>query len=290
MSHFISPQNKLSGHIMNTKQHGFSLIEFMVASAISMIVLLAAGSTYFTTTKLKQETQNKVSTQQDLRNAGDLIRRDLRQAGDFGCLAAPDSPTIQSLFGSAFNNKTYISTTIPGGFPTDIAITGNPLVIIYGDKTAQSNPKCGDPTTADHVAAIAYVVGKTPMDTNDNLYRLVRDRSIVGSVGWTSAQMIAENVKAMSNQFQYIDTSPAAPKCPVKVADTTPNPVKMQLTGLSNLDTSQPNLPVLAETKFIVSIPDPTSSTIGATKDYEYAMKTMIQQGNICLKETLQGS
>lgn len=81
-------------------QGGFSLIEFLVASAISMIVLIAAGSTYFTTQQLNRVAGERLNTQQDLRNAANLIVRDARQAGNFGCANLADLNTRVSVKGA----------------------------------------------------------------------------------------------------------------------------------------------------------------------------------------------
>lgn len=71
---------------MKNKQHGFSLIEFLVASGIAVIVILAAGSTYFTTMKLNRTATDRLQVQQDLRSVANMIARDARQAGTFGCV------------------------------------------------------------------------------------------------------------------------------------------------------------------------------------------------------------
>lgn len=67
------------------RMKGFSLIEFLVASALSMIVLLAVTSTYFTARGLNTAAGQRLSVQQDLRNASAQIVRDARMAGSFGC-------------------------------------------------------------------------------------------------------------------------------------------------------------------------------------------------------------
>lgn len=64
---------------------GFTLIEFLVASILAMIVIVAAGSTYFMTRKLSDEAQKRLTIQQNLRNATTQIMRDARMAGSFGC-------------------------------------------------------------------------------------------------------------------------------------------------------------------------------------------------------------
>lgn len=64
---------------------GFTIIEFLVVGMLSMIVLMAVGSSYFTSRKLNDAANERLSAQQDLRNAATLIVRDARMAGGFGC-------------------------------------------------------------------------------------------------------------------------------------------------------------------------------------------------------------
>lgn len=64
---------------------GFTIIEFLVAGMLSMIVLMAVGSSYFTSRKLNDVANERLAIQQDLRNAATLIVRDARMAGSFGC-------------------------------------------------------------------------------------------------------------------------------------------------------------------------------------------------------------
>ena len=64
---------------------GFSLIEFLVASVLSMIVLIAIGSGYFAARKINDVALGRLGVQQDMRNAANLIVRDARMAGSFGC-------------------------------------------------------------------------------------------------------------------------------------------------------------------------------------------------------------
>ncbi|MBH2106455.1 PilW family protein [Neisseria meningitidis] len=64
---------------------GFTIVEFLVAGLLSMIVLMAVGSSYFTSRKLNDAANERLAEQQDLRNAATLIVRDARMAGSFGC-------------------------------------------------------------------------------------------------------------------------------------------------------------------------------------------------------------
>ena len=71
--------------VLPKKITGFTLIELLVASALSIIVLIAAGSGFVTTQKLSQVAKGRLQVQNDLRNATNMIVRDARMAGSFGC-------------------------------------------------------------------------------------------------------------------------------------------------------------------------------------------------------------
>lgn len=67
------------------QQYGFTLIEFMVAAILGLIVLLAIGGAYVSTQKVNEVATSRVVRQQELRMANNLIIRDARMAGSFGC-------------------------------------------------------------------------------------------------------------------------------------------------------------------------------------------------------------
>ena len=95
--------NKNRPHIpVKTGIQGFSLIEFLVASALSMIVLLAVSSSYFTARSLNTAATARLNVQQDLRNASNQIVRDARMAGNFGCfnMSAYDAQAVIADSGS----------------------------------------------------------------------------------------------------------------------------------------------------------------------------------------------
>ncbi|WP_107860851.1 PilW family protein [Neisseria weaveri] len=68
-----------------TAMSGFSLIEFLIASALSVIVLIAVGTGYLSSRKLNDGTNSRLAVQQDLRHASNMIVRDAHMAGLFGC-------------------------------------------------------------------------------------------------------------------------------------------------------------------------------------------------------------
>ena len=69
----------------NSKQQGFTLVEFMVASVLGLVVIAGAGSLYSYTKRLNDVGMARVTTLQDLRTAATLITQDSRSAGVFGC-------------------------------------------------------------------------------------------------------------------------------------------------------------------------------------------------------------
>lgn len=84
---------RLLNHIPNkTAIRGFSILEFLVASLLSMIVLMAVSSTYFTARGLNKSANTRIGIQQDLRNTANMIVRDARMAGNFGCFNMSNSP------------------------------------------------------------------------------------------------------------------------------------------------------------------------------------------------------
>ena len=74
----------LEGSQIN-RQYGFTLIEFMVAAILGLIVLLAIGGAYVATQKVNEVATSRVIRQQELRMANNLLIRDARMAGSFGC-------------------------------------------------------------------------------------------------------------------------------------------------------------------------------------------------------------
>jgi len=57
-----------------------------------MIVLMAVSSTYFTARGLNKSANTRIGIQQDLRNAANMIVRDARMAGNFGCFNMSNFP------------------------------------------------------------------------------------------------------------------------------------------------------------------------------------------------------
>ncbi|HGG9568293.1 TPA: PilW family protein [Neisseria meningitidis] len=86
---------------------GFTIVEFLVAGLLSMIVLMAVGSSYFTSRKLNDAANERLSAQQDLRNAATLIVRDARMAGGFGCFNMSEHTTTDVVSDTTQQNSPF---------------------------------------------------------------------------------------------------------------------------------------------------------------------------------------
>ncbi|EMT1246080.1 PilW family protein [Neisseria gonorrhoeae] len=89
---------------------GFTIVEFLVAGLLSVIVLIAVVSSYFTSRKLNDAANERLAEQQDLRNAATLIVRDARMAGSFGCFNMSEhiSEHIKDVVVSDVAQKNYL--------------------------------------------------------------------------------------------------------------------------------------------------------------------------------------
>ncbi|EMS2241373.1 PilW family protein [Neisseria gonorrhoeae] len=86
---------------------GFTIVEFLVAGLLSIIVLIAVVSSYFTSRKLNDVANERLAEQQDLRNAATLIVRDARMAGSFGCFNMSEHIGNDVVFNVAQKNALF---------------------------------------------------------------------------------------------------------------------------------------------------------------------------------------
>ncbi|KLS05237.1 pilus assembly protein PilW [Neisseria gonorrhoeae ATL_2011_01_08] len=86
---------------------GFTIVEFLVAGLLSIIVLIAVVSSYFTSRKLNDAANERLAIQQDLRNAATLIVRDARMAGSFGCFNMFEHTEKDVVFDVAQKNRPF---------------------------------------------------------------------------------------------------------------------------------------------------------------------------------------
>lgn len=142
---------------------GFTIIEFLVAGMLSMIVLMAVGSSYFTSRKLNDAANERLSAQQDLRNAATLIVRDARMAGGFGCFNMSEHPATDVVSDVAQENHSFslkrngIDKLIPIAESSNIGYPGftqrlNALIFQYGIDDVNAS---ADTTVVSSCAKIA---------------------------------------------------------------------------------------------------------------------------------------
>lgn len=182
---------------------GFTLIEFLVASMLAMIVILAASGTYLITRKLNSTTQERISTQQDIRNASVQMARDARMAGSFGCFSTGDNDVLPpSGGGKAFDIQAKnasvkdivkLDSSSKDGYGVRLigkanlsTLSGlsNPsdgLLFIYGQSatSALANDSNGLTNTTGAADVNALVLGslKTSViqDKSDSLYQTLKN-------------------------------------------------------------------------------------------------------------------
>ncbi|HGP0386700.1 TPA: PilW family protein [Neisseria meningitidis] len=142
---------------------GFTIIEFLVAGLLSMIVLMAVGSSYFTSRKLNDAANERLAIQQDLRNAATLIVRDARMAGGFGCFNMSEHPATDVVSDVAQKNRSFslkrngIDKLIPIAESSNIGYPGftqrlNALIFQYGIDDVNAS---ADTTVVSSCAKIA---------------------------------------------------------------------------------------------------------------------------------------
>ncbi|HGO8311835.1 TPA: PilW family protein [Neisseria meningitidis] len=142
---------------------GFTIVEFLVAGLLSMIVLMAVGSSYFTSRKLNDAANERLAAQQDLRNAATLIVRDARMAGGFGCFNMSEHPATDVISDTTQQNSPFslkrngIDKLIPIAESSNIGYQGftqrlNALVFQYGIDDVNAS---ADTTVVSSCAKIA---------------------------------------------------------------------------------------------------------------------------------------
>ena len=145
--------------VLPKKITGFTLIELLVASALSIIVLIAAGSGFVTTQKLSQVAKGRLQVQNDLRNATNMIVRDARMAGSFGCF---------NLAKMAANNQAKLKDHGTGNVLsfTDFTInTSSPKVLLFtygiGSSSGYTGSKDSFSVQIEKGGELAELAGQT---------------------------------------------------------------------------------------------------------------------------------
>ena len=138
--------------VLPKKITGFTLIELLVASALSIIVLIAAGSGFVTTQKLSQVAKGRLQVQNDLRNATNMIVRDARMAGSFGCF---------NLAKTATNDQTKLKDHGAANVLGALEYNNQNQGVKYLDGTALSLPGFTVSTSSSKVLLFTYGIGSS---------------------------------------------------------------------------------------------------------------------------------
>lgn len=270
-------RNNLNSLQLFKKQSGFSLIELMVASIISIIVLLAASSTFFSTYRLKEQVKSRVEYEQDVRNAANLLRSDARQLGNFSCMQPPTANDLNGIFSGSFsatpaNGSQYLSTV----FSTDVGVTqtngSQPLLITYINEEYANGlvaTDCGKdiPDLKNHINAAVYLVGTTETDQAPGLYRVNYSKGV-----WTSPQLIISNVSNIQYSFEYDGHQDS--DCPQTASDIVdPNNVISQTVNTVNYEKP----PVLITATLTINPAQANSQSVN------YVINAMVRQGEVCI-------
>ena len=138
--------------VLPKKITGFTLIELLVASALSIIVLIAAGSGFVTTQKLSQVAKGRLQVQNVLRNATNMIVRDARMAGSFGCF---------NLAKTATNDQTKLKDHGAANVLGALEYNNQNQGVKYLDGTALSLPGFTVSTSSPKVLLFTYGIGSS---------------------------------------------------------------------------------------------------------------------------------
>ena len=138
--------------VLPKKITGFTLIELLVAGALSIIVLIAAGSGFVTTQRLSQVAKGRLQVQNDLRNATNMIVRDARMAGSFGCFNL-----AKTVANNQMKWKDHGAANVLGALEYNNQNQG----IKYLDGTALSLPGFTISTSSPKVLLFTYGIGSS---------------------------------------------------------------------------------------------------------------------------------
>ncbi|HEZ0647194.1 TPA: PilW family protein [Neisseria meningitidis] len=296
---------------------GFTIIEFLVAGLLSMIVLMAVGSSYFTSRKLNDAANERLAAQQDLRNAATLIVRDARMAGGFGCFNMSEHPATDVIPDTTQQNSPFslkrngIDKLIPIAESSNINYqnffqVGSALIFQYGiddvnastattvvsSCAAISKPGKQIPTLEDAKKEL-----KIPDQDKEQNGNIARQRHVVNAyaVGriadeeglfrfqlddkgkWGNPQLLVKKVRHMKVRYIYVSGCPED--------DDAGKEETFKYTD--KFDSAQ-NAVTLAGVEVLLS--SGTDTKIAASSDnhiYAYRIDATIRGGNVCANRTL---
>ena len=307
---------RLLNHIPNkTAMRGFSILEFLVASLLSMIVLMAVSSTYFTARGLNKSANARIGIQQDLRNAANMIVRDARMAGNFGCFNManfPASAVIEDKSSDEYALKTAgVNKLLPGKeinklSYTGFAQTGKALLFQYGIDKADSTEKTAIASSCYGIAkphteikdlAAAKSALKITNSDQDGSIAIMKHEIIAYAVGklgkeiglfrfqlsddgsWNNPQLLIKDIESMKIHYFYANCSDA-PNASTS-ATSEENFVRADKLDIS------PEAKSPASIQIVLNGGSIDSSTEKDNKVDIYNINATIRGGNVCADRSL---
>ncbi|HGI8303091.1 TPA: PilW family protein [Neisseria meningitidis] len=295
---------------------GFTIIEFLVAGMLSMIVLMAVGSSYFTSRKLNDAANERLAIQQDLRNAATLIVRDARMAGSFGCFNMSEHIGSDVVSNVAKKNPLFslkrnsTNKLIPIAESSNIGYQGftqrlNALVFQYGiddvnasaDTTVVSScAKIEKPgkkiSTLQEAKSALQITNDDKQNGNITRQRHVVNAYAVGRIAgeeglfrfqlnekgeWGNPQLLVKKINKMDIRYIYVSGCPED--------DDAGKEETFRYTDKFN---SAQDAVTPAGVEVLLS--SGTDTKIAASSDnhiYAYRIDATIRGGNVCANRTL---
>ncbi|HGO8357404.1 TPA: PilW family protein [Neisseria meningitidis] len=295
---------------------GFTIIEFLVAGMLSMIVLMAVGSSYFTSRKLNDAANERLAAQQDLRNAATLIVRDARMAGGFGCFNMSEHPATDVISDTTQQNSPFslkrngIDKLIPiteslninyqNFFQVDSALifqygiddldaSAETVVVSSCSKIAKQGKKI---STLQEAKSALQITNDDKQNGNITRQRHVVNAYAVGRIAgeeglfrfqlddkgkWGNPQLLAKKIRHMKVRYIYVSD------CPEDDDAGKEETFKYTDTFNSAKDAVTP-----AGVEVLLS--SGTDTKIAASSDnhiYAYRIDATIRGGNVCANRTL---
>ncbi|HGO8919778.1 TPA: PilW family protein [Neisseria meningitidis] len=295
---------------------GFTIIEFLVAGMLSMIVLMAVGSSYFTSRKLNDAANERLAIQQDLRNAATLIVRDARMAGGFGCFNMSEHTTTDVVSDTTQQNSPF--SLKRNGIDKLIPITGSlninyqnffqvdsALIFQYGiddlDASAEtvvvsSCSKIAKPgkkiSTLQEAKSALQITNDDKQNGNITRQRHVVNAYAVGRIAgeeglfrfqlddkgkWGNPQLLAKKIRHMKVRYIYVSDCPE-----------DDDAGKEETFKYTDKFDSSTNAVTPAGVEVLLS--SGTDTKIAASSDnhiYAYRIDATIRGGNVCANRTL---
>lgn len=297
---------------------GFTIIEFLVAGMLSMIVLMAVGSSYFTSRKLNDAANERLAAQQDLRNAATLIVRDARMAGGFGCFNMSEHPATDVVSDVAPKNRFFslkrnsTNKLIPITESSNINYQNffqvdSALIFQYGiddlDASAEtvvvsSCSKIAKPgkkiSTLQEAKSALQITNDDKQNGNITRQRHVVNAYAVGRIAgeeglfrfqlddkgkWGNPQLLVKKIRHMKVRYIYVSDCPED--------DDAGKEEKFKYTDTGTFDSST-NAVTPAGVEVLLS--SGTDTKIAASSDnhiYAYRIDATIRGGNVCANRTL---